>query len=310
MKATTPAMITARIEVPHEPISGEQLQAPGQQGTHRVKGKRRHSLLIAAAAIVACGAYYMEPGSRKQSQPAQWKPAAAASGTVPTVASPSASRANFLPTSRSSLVTPANNHSLLLIGVVFGRQSLALVSVDHGPAQTYAVGDSLAKNVVLYRVDPRQAVVWHDGALETLPLRSTLTTKDVAVPVAGVAPRAGAPVVPAAMRSAIHAEGKNAYSLDRDYVLRYVRSNKFLSDGKIISLSDGSFRIVDLNPVGLFSQLGLNVGDVLRDVDVNGQSVNAAGDVASIFQKMGDAQQLRLQILRNGHAQDLNYYFR
>ncbi len=206
--------------------------------------------------------------------------------------------------------SPVAHHALVLTGVVLGSRSLALVSVDGQPAQPYAVGDSVSKDTILIRVSAFEALVRCGQTVEKLPLHRFGAVSADAMPIAGVAPLIPAPVVPLTMRQAIHEQGENWYVLDRSYVAAYLKSNDFLTQGRIVPVSDSSFRIVDLNPVGLFAQLGLNVGDVVRDVSVNGQSVNSVADMPNFLQQVGSTQQVQLQVLTNGHSRYLYYNLR
>ncbi len=206
--------------------------------------------------------------------------------------------------------SPVDRHALLLTGVVLGSRNFALVSVDGQPAQPYAVGDSIAKDIVLSRVSAFEAVVRNGQTMEKLPLHRVSIVSDDMLPIAGVAPLIPAPVVPLTMRQAIHEQRENWFVLDRSYVDAYLKSNDFLKQGRIVPESDSSFRIADLNPVGLFAQLGLNVGDVVRDVSVNGQSVNSVADMPGFLQQIGSAQQVQLQVLTNGQSRYLYYNLR
>jgi len=201
-------------------------------------------------------------------------------------------------------------HVLLLTGVVVSSKSLALVSIDGHPAQPYAVGEDLAKGVVLCQVNAFGVVIRHDGTTEKLGLHRVNVVANDTAPVDAVAPLIPAPTVPLAMRQAIHEQGGDWFVLDRNYVTAYLKSKDFLTQGRIVSEPDGGFRIVDLNPVGLFAQLGLDVGDVVRDISVNGQSVNAIADMANVFHQIGGAQQVQLEVLTNGRTRYLRYNLR
>lgn len=267
-------------------------------------------LLCAVTAMVASAVYYTGAGRAFRVAAFRLDRDHAAEPKPKAAIEPAGFDSTHKNPAMTAISKPAENHRLFLTGVVLGRNSLAIVSVDGRPAAPYAVGDRLARNIVLYRVDVREAVIRRDGVLITLPLHGADPGVGDAAPIPGIAPRIAAPVVPMAMRRAIRQEGQNAYSLDRSYVLQYLKSNSFLSDGKILAVPDGGFRIVDLNPVGLFSQMGLDAGDVLKDLNINGQSVNAAADLSSLFQRIGDAQQVQLQIMRDGRPRNMIYYLR
>ncbi|MHB8453086.1 MAG: type II secretion system protein N [Acidiferrobacterales bacterium] len=274
---------------------------PDQSGQHYARVKIRWAALTGTAVMVAlvasaaaifmrhdhAGGATQHDAENLSSDPL--RPAASAAGIAPSL---------------------AERHDLLLTGVVLGNRSLALVSVDGQPAQPYSVGDSIAKDIVLSGVSAFEAIVRHGQIVEKLPLHRVSVVASDTMPIAGVAPLIPAPVVPLTMRQAIHEQGKNWFVLDRSYVDAYLKSNDFLKQGRIVPESDGSFRIADLNPVGLFAQLGLNVGDVVRDVSVNGQSVNSVADMPGFLQQTGSAQQVQLQVLTNGQSRYLYYNLR
>ncbi len=190
------------------------------------------------------------------------------------------------------------SHALRLTGVVLGNTSLALISIDGLPAQPYEVGDSIANGIVLCQVSAFGAVVRRGAAVANLVLHRTNARVVQLIP---------APIVPSAMRRAVHQEGTDWYMLDRHYVADFLKSNDFLTQGKIAAGSDGSIRIVDLNPIGLFADLGLHAGDVVRDINVDGQSVNAISNMPGFIRQIGHAQQVQLEVLTNGHTRYLHY---
>ena len=77
-----------------------------------------------------------------------------------------------------------------------------------------------------------------------------------------------------------------------------------------INNPDGSisFKIVDVQPGGIFAHLGIENNDVITQI--NGQQISDLNAVMSLFGKMTKINKLNLMIKRNGSQLPLDYKFR
>ena len=65
------------------------------------------------------------------------------------------------------------------------------------------------------------------------------------------------------------------------------------------------FRFVAIQPGSVFTQLGLQPGDVLKGV--NGEKIDSPAKAMELYNTLKNAASINLQLERDGRAQDLNY---
>jgi general secretion pathway protein C len=201
-------------------------------------------------------------------------------------------------TQRADQALPRATINLVLTGVAMrGAKSYALISGEGRPETAYGIGEQIVPGVVLEAVYTDRVVIVQGGA------RQSLFLKELAAALPTGAPASGVPAGASALST-----GPGGSVLDRQAVKRLLQRPDFLSQALIVPNAGGGFRVGQVQAGSLYEKLGLRVGDVIRSV--NGQPVNNMEEVMGLYQQLGNASEVNVEVLRAGVAQSLHVTLR
>jgi general secretion pathway protein C len=170
--------------------------------------------------------------------------------------------------------------------------SYAIINTGTKTDQTVRVGDEIQPGVKLKAVHPQYIIVNHDG----VPKRIKLEQKGQELSL----------IQSGAAGLGIKPLGYNAYSVSRNNLTVALQNgNSNIRLGQLTSASGGGMLVTDASNGSLAEKLGLQTGDLLRNI--NGQPVSSMADLSSIYQRFKQASQVQLDIMRSGKLIQLSY---
>ena len=210
---------------------------------------------------------------------------------------------------------PTSRLNLVLSGIVISTQKRALISVEGSQDYPFAVGDTITGEVVLVDVHKDGAILRHNGTLTRLDLQGrSRTTQDISqvhrtpVPVQNMPPILSASVTRPIAEDAVKHRGDNSYVVAWSTVKEHIDSSDLLAHAKLISLPDGGHRMIEIVPESLYDRLGFKDGDVIRTV--NGKSVRSIFDLAELYTQRETLENMKIEIIRAGNPENMEYRLR
>jgi S1-C subfamily serine protease len=102
----------------------------------------------------------------------------------------------------------------------------------------------------------------------------------------------------------------NNFKIDREFLKSKLSNiNSILTQARGIQINnpDGtiSFKIVDIEPGGIFAYLGMEDGDIISGI--NGEPITELNAVMNIFGRISSLSSLNLTLKRNGEETTQNY---
>lgn len=205
---------------------------------------------------------------------------------------------------------PISSLNLVLTGVVAaGGSSYALISVNGQPQEPFAIGQEVLNGAILQAVYPDRVILERGGIQESLMLEGMAKI----LPELGLdglpAQRASSPAQANAGASPIQQQGPNSYVVPRSVVDAQMKQpQEFLSQALMVPNASGGFLVREIQPGSIYENIGLQVGDVIRSV--NGQPVNNVEDAVRAYQRFGKMQDIRVEVVRSGRPELLQYNIR
>lgn len=204
------------------------------------------------------------------------------------------------------------NTKLTLLGTVSGEpKALAIIEAER-ETNNYLLGATLPGGAKLVEVQRNQVVIEINGRRETLkidldaPSTATSRSKEKSTSRS----RSSSVKQAQTSNSGIREIGENRWLIpaeeaDRarsniNELLRQARVEPNIVDGQ----TDG-FVVRMIRPGSLFSMLGIQVGDVLRNV--NGVQLDTPEKALQIFQQLREAKQISIALERQGTPQTFAY---
>jgi general secretion pathway protein C len=189
--------------------------------------------------------------------------------------------------------------NIRLKGVFAARgRSPSFAIINTGAKGDLAVraGDEVQPGLKLQSVHSQYIVVNHDGALQ----RINLEQKD----------RTQAPSQLGATRLGISSVGYNAYSISRSDLTAALQGQDFNNNasinlGKLGTAPGGGLQVMEASSGSIAEKLGLQAGDVLRQI--NGQYVSSSADLSRMYQQLQQVSQIQLELVRSGKPIQLRY---
>lgn len=195
------------------------------------------------------------------------------------------------------LAAPETPLNLTLIGVWADDRedrSRALIASQGGEEKSYAIGDDVARGVILQAIFPDRVILERGGRLETLRLERE---QPGGAPATGFA----APDAPAQGDS-----GAPQLSRIRDEVAKdptkaseYIRVQPANVGGQL-----KGYRVYPGRDRQAFSSAGLRPGDLVTSV--NGVQLDDASKALQLLGDLGQAGQVNLVVERGGQTQNLS----
>ena len=187
---------------------------------------------------------------------------------------------------------------LALVGTVAGSDEDAAAFIeetDKRRQELYRVGD-IVKNATLKAILNGKVVLSVDGKDEILTMKepsssqSSSTAGDRSNISRAVTPQRSSTVTRTISRAAIQ------QSLDD--------VNSLLEQVRIIPAPSGDgFQLSNIRSGSLFTRMGLRNGDIVQGVD--NRPITGTEDVVSLYQELGSASSITLDIIRNGREMSL-----
>lgn len=192
---------------------------------------------------------------------------------------------------------PISSLNLVLVGVVAAAGGgYAMISVDGRAQESYAVGQEIIGGAMLQSVLADRVLIQRGGSTESLMLQ------DAIKPLEGVSTY----VPPVSqLQPAIRQQGDKQFQVTREEVNKQMRSPDFLSQARLIPHPGGGFLVGEIKAGSVYDKLGLRIGDVIRGV--NGAPVNNAEDAMKFYQQLAELSNVRLEIVRAGQIEQLQY---
>lgn len=190
-------------------------------------------------------------------------------------------------------LVPLSSLNLVLNGVMATHTGgSALIAVKGQPQQAFAVGDEVLPGVELAAVLQDRALLKRGGMLESLLLEGADEAPLFSVGAVSVMPSA-----PAQSRS--RENDATRFVLSRETLRTQVHSpQELLSQAMVVPNSGGGFALQEIEPGSLIEQFGLRSGDVV--LTANGQALRSTDDIMRAYQGLQGANQVRLEVSRDG----------
>lgn len=164
--------------------------------------------------------------------------------------------------------------------------SYAIVNNGAKTDQILRIGDEIQPGMTLKSVYPQYIVVIHEGVAKRVNLEQK--NLEPALPL-GISPL-----------------GYNAYSISRNDLSAALRADDSgIKLGKLSTAAGGGLLVTEASSGSLAEKLGLQAGDVLRQI--NGQSISAPADLSRLYQQFKQASQIQLELMRSGKSLQLRY---
>lgn len=204
---------------------------------------------------------------------------------------------------------PVSSLNLVLTGIIAGAKDsgYALIRVDGQPEAPFAVGDDIVSGAVLQQVYADRVIIRRGGRMESLMLEGPAPLPAVSQPPsAPLAATQSRPPAASPSLGAIRQDARNAYTLPRALVNEELRNpQQLLSQSLMVPNAGGGFLVREIQPGSVYQKLGLRVGDVIRSA--NGQPVNTLEDAVKAYQQAANNNYIRLEIVRAGKPETLQY---
>jgi general secretion pathway protein C len=182
---------------------------------------------------------------------------------------------------------PATNMPLVLTGIIAAgnpKDGLAIIGTSATNAKIYPVGDRVPGNARVHAVYADRVLLERNGTIEALLLPRKFT--------AGTVPPA-APLGPSPLDRV-----QRALSNEPGLLSDVLRPQPVFADGKL-----HGYRVYPGRDVRAFSALGLRNGDLV--LSINGTALDDPTRGNEIFSSLGNSDQARVTVMRNGQQQDI-----
>ncbi len=185
--------------------------------------------------------------------------------------------------------------NIRLVGVFAAQGSLpafAIVNVDGKSNQAIRVGAEINPGIALAEVHPRYIVLRRNGVLERLEFEAKADLL--------------AATPPANFHLNVKKDGAGRYSFSRTELNSALQDPRQLANlGQAMPNPGGGMILQSVPPDSLAAKLGLQAGDVMHKV--NNATVANQFDLAALYQKFGDAKEIKFEGMRDGRPLSLNY---
>lgn len=204
------------------------------------------------------------------------------------------------PSAATTLLTaPETPLNLTLIGVWADDRedhSRALIASQGGDEKSYAIGDDVARGVILQAIFPDRVILDRGGRLETLPLArdqpgAVPATTGFAAPAAQADDAAGAAPQLSRIRDEVAKDPAKASE--------YIRVQPANVGGQL-----KGYRVYPGRDRQAFTAAGLRPGDLVTSV--NGVQLDDASKALQLLGDLGQAGQVNLVVDRGGQSQNIS----
>ena len=182
---------------------------------------------------------------------------------------------------------PQTNMPLVLTGIIAAgnpKAGLAIIGTAATNAKIYPVGDRVPGNARVHAVYADRVLLERNGTIEALMLPHKFS--------AGSAPPT------AAMGPSPMDRMQRALSNEPGLISDVLRPQPVFADGKL-----HGYRVYPGRDVRAFAALGLRNGDLV--LAINGTALDDPARGNDIFSSLGNSDQARVTVMRNGQQQDI-----
>ena len=182
---------------------------------------------------------------------------------------------------------PQTNMPLVLTGIFAAsdpKNGLAIIGTTASNAKVYPVGERVPGNAVVHAVYVDRVLLERNGAIEALLLPRKFS---------GTGPSPMLPTGPSALDRV-----QRVISNEPGLISDVLRPQPVFADGKL-----HGYRVYPGQNTRAFASLGLRNGDLV--LAVNGTALDDAARGNDIFSTLGNSDQARVTVIRNGQQQDI-----
>jgi general secretion pathway protein C len=192
----------------------------------------------------------------------------------------------------------AGSTAYKLIGTVEG-ETFAGAVLDDGTGQAfYRINQKLPDQSVIIKVMRDKAILRRtDGTTVTVE-----TVDDAKIVTARKSGNAGVKRL-SSDKFVVDQREVVASTENLSQILTQARALPYMEQGKI-----AGFRISAIVPGSIYAKIGLQNGDVIRQV--NGQALDDPGKFFQLYQGLRDERSITIDLMRSGRRQTLNYEIR
>jgi general secretion pathway protein C len=182
---------------------------------------------------------------------------------------------------------PETNMPLVLTGIIAAadpRNGLAIIGTSASNSKIYPVGERVPGNARVHAVYIDRVLLERNGTLEALMLPRKL----------GAGRPLGGPPAPSALDRV-----QRAIANEPGMISDVLRPQPVFADGKL-----RGYRVYPGQNAKAFASLGLRNGDLV--LAINGTALDDPSRGNEIFSTLGNSDQARVTVMRNGQQQDIN----
>lgn len=191
--------------------------------------------------------------------------------------------------------------NVVLKGVIAGMPSgMALVTVDGGAEAAFGLHEEIVPGVVLAEIHANRITLKNGASLKSIALEEWDVSFDLLSATDGGTERH------ATVARARLPASNNEVVVQRDHIrTRASTPHELLSQVVYVPDAGGGFVLQEVQPDSIVEELGLRPGDVIRGA--NGQALNSVDDIRRIYQQLGNATHVHLDLVRDGRPSSLRY---
>jgi general secretion pathway protein C len=182
---------------------------------------------------------------------------------------------------------PPTNMPLVLTGIISAadpKSGLAIIGTSTSNSKVYPVGGRVPGNARVHAVYFDRVLLERNGTIEAL----LLPRKSLA---------GGGPIAPAGPSSFDRVQ--RALTNEPGLISDVLRPQPVFQDGKL-----RGYRVYPGQNAKAFASLGLRNGDLV--LSINGTALDDPNRGNDIFSSLGNSDQARVTVMRNGQQQDIN----
>lgn len=182
---------------------------------------------------------------------------------------------------------PQTNMPLVLTGIIAAgnpQAGLAIIGTTANNAKVYPVGDRVPGNARVHAVYADRVLLERNGTIEALMLPRKFVSRAPPTPLPGPSPLDRV---------------QRALTNEPGLISDVLRPQPVFADGKL-----HGYRVYPGRDARAFAALGLRQGDLV--LAINGTTLDDPNRGNEIFSSLGNSDQARVTVIRNGQQQDIN----
>ena len=179
-----------------------------------------------------------------------------------------------------------------------GKEYAVIENLKDRNQDLYKAGDSVA-GALVKQVLREKIILAVNGRDEILQMEDTVSGAPSTAPSPGSSQESAEPP-PQSQQIPINREEVQKASENIQELMRQVRIRPHFEQGKPAGLM-----LSGVQPGSLFTQMGLQSGDVLRSID--GNPIRSMNDVLKLYEQLGTADELEIEVKRGGGRLSIQY---